>query len=148
LYEDIENALFKWFISARDQNVPVSGPILSSKAEQIANYLGYNDFRCSNGFIENFKSRRGKTVCCESTAVNKETANNWIENKLPNLISNYDPQKKVCNADETGLFSKCEPDKTRDVNTYLQKTVYANIWDDKSHHGQLLFSNRYNCIDI
>jgi len=28
------------------------------------------------------------------------------------------------------------------------KNVYVNMWDDKSHHGQLLFSNRYNCINM
>ncbi|XP_033745700.1 tigger transposable element-derived protein 4-like [Pecten maximus] len=73
-------------------------------AEDFAKKLGNPEFRCSNGFIESFKSRRGivyKSICGESAAVNKDAVSDWI-------VSAYEPK----NTDETGLFFKCEPDKS------------------------------------
>jgi len=35
-YEDIEKALLSWFIRVRDENVPISGPLLKAKAEDFA----------------------------------------------------------------------------------------------------------------
>lgn len=35
-FTDIENALFTWFVKARSENIPITGPILASKAEVLA----------------------------------------------------------------------------------------------------------------
>ena len=35
-FDDVENAIFKWFSNVREQNVPVSGPILLAKAEEFS----------------------------------------------------------------------------------------------------------------
>ena len=34
--EDVEEALLRWFRGARDKNLPVNGPLLRGKAEQLA----------------------------------------------------------------------------------------------------------------
>ena len=52
-YEDVEDAMLLWFKNIRGRNVPVS------EAEELAIELGYNDFRCSNGWLQRFKSRHG-----------------------------------------------------------------------------------------
>jgi hypothetical protein len=113
VHEDVENALYKWFISARDKNVPISGDILMKKADFFAKELGISDFKASSGFIDRFKTRRGivcKVVCGESAGVSQPTVIDW-KNKLPDLISEYEPHN-IFNADETGLFFKCEPNKS------------------------------------
>jgi len=35
-YDDVEQAILKWFTSVRDQNLPISGPLLTAKAEELA----------------------------------------------------------------------------------------------------------------
>lgn len=34
-FTDIENALYTWFVKARSENIPISCPILPSKAEVL-----------------------------------------------------------------------------------------------------------------
>ena len=38
-------------------NIPVSGPILTIKAKELALKLGHQDFICSSGWLQRFKSR-------------------------------------------------------------------------------------------
>lgn len=76
--------------------------------------MGVSDFKCSSGFIDRFTKRRGityKAVCGESESVDRNLTDDWINNKLPNLIADYEA-KDIFNADETGLFYKCEPAKS------------------------------------
>jgi transposase-like protein len=47
-FPDVEKALDLWFRDARSNNVPVSGPILKSRAEDLAKQLGHSDFACSS----------------------------------------------------------------------------------------------------
>ena len=92
-YTDIEEALFKWFTSAHSTGVPITGPVLATKAESLAEKLGRINFKASNGFIERFKEPRGivyKNVCGESNAVDCEIVQSWTE-KLPSLIEQYEP---------------------------------------------------------
>ena len=67
-YPEVEKALLKWFKSARDVNVPISGPFLMEKANDLAKLLGVPDgqFKISSGWLERFKERHGisfKKVC-------------------------------------------------------------------------------------
>ncbi|XP_066248168.1 tigger transposable element-derived protein 6-like [Euwallacea similis] len=52
-----------------------------------------------------------KKICDESADVDEAHCNTWIQETLPALLAPYD-EKDVFNADETGLFFKCLPDKT------------------------------------
>jgi hypothetical protein len=71
---DMDEALLKWFKQKRSENVPVSGPLLMSKAEELAKLLNDKDFMCTTGWIDRFKLHH---ICCgkvssEARAVNCE----------------------------------------------------------------------------
>lgn len=111
--KDVEEAVLKWFTQCRAKNVPITGPLLQEKAQQFAAQLGHADFRASNGWLYRFQNRHDincKKVCGESAAVDDTLCDDWKE-KLTDLTREYHPDD-VYNADESGLFYKCLPDKT------------------------------------
>ena len=114
-YEDVEKATLKWFSCARDQNVPISGPILSAKAEEFPNQLEIGNFKASTGWLERFKERHGillKRVCGEANSVNiSATEMEEWNNRLRLMLEKYRADD-IYNADETGVFYKHLPDKT------------------------------------
>ncbi len=113
-FEDVEDALLQWFIGARGQNAPISGPLMKKKAEQLAILMEFPDFQCSNGWLDRFKLRHGKVfrnVCGEGNSVSDENIFNWQNSLLPELLSEYKPED-IFNADEAGLFFELLPDKT------------------------------------
>lgn len=114
-FPDLENALVKWMNQARNSNVPVGGQILREKAKFFATRLGISneDFRCSDGWFDRFKKRNNikfKKVCGESASVSTELCSEW-KAKLKTIIQEYEA-KNIFNADETGLFFKCLPDRS------------------------------------
>jgi len=48
----IDERVYKWFANAHCQNIPISSPILQTKALQVAANIGLNDFRASNGWLD------------------------------------------------------------------------------------------------
>ncbi|KAH8035597.1 hypothetical protein HPB51_007832 [Rhipicephalus microplus] len=58
-YPDLENAVLLWLKRARSSNLPINGPILREKAEELFLRLGIEDFKCSDGWISRFKERHG-----------------------------------------------------------------------------------------
>ena len=98
----------------RANNLPISGPIVRDKALFFAEALGHKDFMASIGWLDKFKKRHNitqKVMSGESAAVDENICEDWKNNILPELIRPYD-EKDIFNADETGLFFKCLPDKT------------------------------------
>ncbi|XP_046588037.1 tigger transposable element-derived protein 4-like [Neodiprion lecontei] len=96
----------------RNNNIPISGPMIKEKAQEFASKLHIN-FSGSNGWLEGFKKRNDiafKNICGESNSVDNNECSEWIKN-LPVLLHDYTPDD-VFNADEAGLFYKCLPDKT------------------------------------
>ena len=51
-YEDVDMALYQWFVSLREKHVPVSGALMKAKAEKFAESMGLEHFKCSNGWLE------------------------------------------------------------------------------------------------
>lgn len=114
-HDDVENCVLRWFQETRKNNIPVSGPILQQKAKDFADVLKHDEFRASNGWLYNFKKRygiSGRVISGESASVREDVCAEWIGN-LPDLLQNYTPDE-VYNADETGLFYRCLPNKTLD----------------------------------
>lgn len=114
VYADIDGAMIKWVTTARDKNLPISGTLIREKAREFADALGHEDFSASIGWLDKFKKRHNivqKAICGESAAVNLELSENWQIHVLPNLISQYNAND-IFNADETGVFFKCLPNKT------------------------------------
>lgn len=112
-FQDVEKCVLMWLKQCRDKNVPIGGPVLQEKAQQFAVSLGHANFRASNGWLQNFKKRNEivfKKVCGESASVDDAVCVEWKE-QLSDLVGDYQPED-IYNADETGLFYKCLPDKT------------------------------------
>ncbi|XP_029730316.2 tigger transposable element-derived protein 4-like [Aedes albopictus] len=110
----LERAVIIFVSQARQSNIPLSGQIIRQKACQLAEKLGVTDFKGSSGWLFKFLKRHKisfKKLCGESAAVDTSMAKNWMTNVLPEIIREYEA-KDIYNADETGLFYKCLPDKT------------------------------------
>jgi hypothetical protein len=51
----IDEKVYEWFANACCRNIPVSGPILQTKALQVAANIGLNNFKASNSWLEAFR---------------------------------------------------------------------------------------------
>ena len=104
--ENLEQALYTWFVQMRWQGVPVSGPVLREKALSYAKEMDIRDFIASNIWFDQWKSRHGvafKAIAGEAQLCTLEMTAPW---KL-----NY-ALRDIFNADEFGLFYKALPDKS------------------------------------
>lgn len=114
-YADLEEALMKWYRIAQCLNVPVNGPMLRLKANDFAQKLGHSDFKCSNGWLDRFKSRYGLVFRAQpveaaaTTTVDAPTL--WYQNVLPYYLNDYQP-KNVFYIQETGLLYQMLPHHT------------------------------------
>ena len=113
-HETLDTAVFKWFLSLRSQNVPLSGAIIQEKASQYAKELSVDNVKASDGWLRRWKERNNvtfKTICGESNSVTPEMVNTWPETSLPTRLHDYD-LKDIYNTDEFGLFYQCVPNKS------------------------------------
>ena len=85
-HENVDEALEKWFSSARNQKVIVMGSQLIKKAKEFANEFGLVNYVLSNGLFCRWKKRLGikfKKTHGEKNSANTEAAESWIENRMP-----------------------------------------------------------------
>ena len=61
-FEDLDDCLAVWFEQYREQRIPMSGVILQEKATELAKKLGYDNFKVNNGWLDNFKCKKGLGV--------------------------------------------------------------------------------------
>ncbi|GFO46765.1 tigger transposable element-derived protein 4 [Plakobranchus ocellatus] len=54
-HDDVEAELLRWFTEMRENNIPISGPMMKTKATSIAETLGKNNWEC-NVFFQNIIS--------------------------------------------------------------------------------------------
>jgi hypothetical protein len=119
---DVNEKTFEWFKQARGKNIPVSGPIICEKAASIAERLGIEDFKASDGWLNSFRNRHNiqwLKVCGESADVDPEVATEY-KLRLPDMLSTYD-DNDIFNCDEKGLFFKILPDKTLCINPFAAR---------------------------
>ncbi|XP_072477369.1 tigger transposable element-derived protein 4 [Notamacropus eugenii] len=113
-YTDLEEALMRWYRIAQCLNVPVNGPMLRLKANDFAQKLGHSDFKCSNGWLDRFKSRYGlvfRSQPIEGTTASVDAATAWTQNVLLYYLNDYHP-KDIFNIKETGLLYRMLPTNT------------------------------------
>ncbi|XP_072141031.1 tigger transposable element-derived protein 6-like [Dermacentor andersoni] len=144
LYADVEEALYQWFITTRAHNVPISGPILATKAKNFAFLLGRPNFEPGGGWIQRFKERHGivyKNVVGEAASLDTEAKQQWLQTKLPSVLERY-AEKDIYNCDETALFFQMLPSKTHALkgdrcpggkHSKLRVTVLLCVSMDGSH---------------
>ncbi|GBL96993.1 Tigger transposable element-derived protein 4 [Araneus ventricosus] len=113
-FPDMDEYVKKWFTQCRDQGIPISRQMMQRKAEDFAKELGRGEhFKGSNGWLESFKNKHKivfRKLFSESASVPESVCEEWIKD-IPALVKGYEP-KNILNADETGLFYQCLPDKT------------------------------------
>jgi hypothetical protein len=83
--------------------MPINGPILQEKANDLAKLLG-KDFSCSSLWVQRFRVRHNisfSKVNGESASVNLEETTKWMEMVWPKLREGYD-DAEIYNCDETG----------------------------------------------
>ncbi|GFN97024.1 tigger transposable element-derived protein 4 [Plakobranchus ocellatus] len=93
--------------------VPISGPILFEKGEQLAQEFGHTDCKLSRGWLDRFKLRHGivfKPMRGEAASA-KDIDTSERQETVQKISADYSP-RDVFNADETGLFYKCLPNKS------------------------------------
>ena len=113
-FGDIEEALMKWFRNARKNNLPFNGPLLLSKAKQLADRLEIENFRGSVGWLNRFKVRHGllfRQISGEEKTVNEVDVLSWKETVLKDILHRFHPAD-IYNADETALFYRMLPTKS------------------------------------
>jgi hypothetical protein len=114
---ELEKILLEWFQQMRLDNVPINGPILREKANEIALRLNIDNFKASNRWLHRFKLRHdvGYTVVSgKSGSVSQDTVDHWINESLPALLDGYE-LKDIFNTDETALFYSLMPDKSLNI---------------------------------
>ncbi|XP_037521813.1 tigger transposable element-derived protein 4 [Rhipicephalus sanguineus] len=114
VYPQLEEALLVWLSAMIAKKIPVSGDILKQKAEVFALQMNVKDFKFSDGWLRNFKSRNDlkfKKMCGESGAVNDSVVAEYRDGKLQSLLQQF-PPNDIFNCNETGLFYKLLPEKT------------------------------------
>ncbi|NXT18680.1 TIGD4 protein, partial [Syrrhaptes paradoxus] len=114
VYTDVEEALMKWYRVAQCLDVPVNGPMLRLKANDFAQKLGHSDFKCSNGWLDRFKSRYGLVFRAQpveaAAATTVDAPTFWYQNVLP-YVNDYEPKNVFC-IQETGLLYQMLPHNT------------------------------------
>ena len=56
-YPDIDNVVFKWFLSQRGKSIPIDGTFIKEKAMKYAKELGATDFKASDGWLGRLQKR-------------------------------------------------------------------------------------------
>ena len=56
-FEEIFEKTLAWFQAARARNIPISGPVIQTKALEVAKFLENAEFKLSNGWLESFTNR-------------------------------------------------------------------------------------------
>lgn len=114
VYQQVNEALYIWFLQQRSTGAPVTGPIIQAKAKILSKLIDVNsNFGASDGWFSRWKKRYGirfLSITGEKLSSNKAAAEDYIE-KFAGVRHGYSPQQ-IYNADESGLFFKQLPKKS------------------------------------
>lgn len=84
VHEDIDKAVYKWFVEVIAQKIPISGNAVQQKALNYARLWG-------NEWLSRFKAHQeivGKTLCGESTSADTGSASTWMSTNV-SLVLKY-----------------------------------------------------------
>ena len=112
-HPDLQAVFFNWIMQQRALQIPVSVPMIKAKVDDLELRLKIENFRCSEGWLQRFKTKHEitlKTISGESASVDDATIDSW-QPVLKSILNWYYPCD-VYNADNSGLFYNLLPDKT------------------------------------
>ena len=140
--EDINAAVYKWFCQARSKNISLTGAIIQDFALDLAKEVGDLDFKASNGWLDNWKRKyeiKFYKVSGESNAVSKFGFEK-LKSKSPELLSSI-AQSDIFNCDETGLYFRALPDRSRSESTKCKRSV-CEEQDSEKEQDQAIADQR------
>ncbi|KFD66259.1 hypothetical protein M514_09446 [Trichuris suis] len=107
--EEVDQAVYVWFMQKRAMGQPISGPLLCEKALHFNARLGGNSsFRASTGWLHKFKRRHGIPEIethGEKMPADESSASTFNDELKRYLDQGYE-EEFIYNADETGLQRK------------------------------------------
>lgn len=133
--EEIDRAVYSWFITLRQQGVPLSGPIIQAQAETFAKQIYGEDctFKASHGWFWRWQKRHGissQRIYGEPeirpTDIEPVVACPEEQPKAPAHDGGYGDEQ-IYNANITGLYWKLLPDQTPDIVIAKQPRGYLKV---------------------
>uniref|UniRef100_UPI00358F3C65 tigger transposable element derived 5-like n=1 Tax=Myxine glutinosa TaxID=7769 RepID=UPI00358F3C65 len=107
----LDDSLYEWFVQARSEGLPISGPILKAQAEKFDKQINgeTSQFKASNGWLDRFKRRHEISQVLVSGEI--RSADSAIASEYPAQLKTLLEEggyveKQVYNCDETGLCYK------------------------------------------
>ena len=121
-YYDLDKAMITWFNQQRAAGIPaaagipVSGIMCTAKAKYFPDELKIEgDFNASSGWLTRFNNRYGIrqiAIQGEKLSSDDQVAKNFSEEFQSFVETEQLLPEQIYNADETGLYWKCLPNKT------------------------------------
>jgi DDE superfamily endonuclease/Tc5 transposase DNA-binding domain/CENP-B N-terminal DNA-binding domain len=117
-FSDLEDKVYEWFLTQRQRNCPVSGPMLKARAKVEFEKLHpgkSGSFSASNGWLSNFKKRHGirHLKICGEILSNDTTQITPFIHQLRAVVNEMGiTDAQLYNADESGLYYHLLPDRT------------------------------------
>ena len=111
--DELDQALFLWFVQKRSQNILVSGPLLTEKALQLPALLHVNDmesapeFKASKGWLWrfcNWHAIRQLSLQGEKLSSTENEATPFKKDLQQVMEENQITLEQLYNCDETGLY--------------------------------------------
>ena len=135
---ELDRALYGWFKQQRSLSIPISGPMLITKAKLLHKELKIpKKINFSQGWLRSFKTRYGirqLEISGESQSADKTGADAFCTS-FEAMISEHNLcPESIYNADETAVFWKALPTKT-----------LAGI-EEKNAQGMKLNKSRLTCL--
>ena len=123
--EELDKALYLWFIQKRSIGMPMSGPILCEKAKQFNEQLHAEEattpsFTASAGWLWRFCNRhgiRGLRLQGEKLSANTEAPEPFKEQLQEIMEREGLTLEQIYNCDETGLYYRMLPTQTLAAKT-------------------------------
>ncbi|KFD61572.1 hypothetical protein M514_08469 [Trichuris suis] len=114
--EEVDQAVYVWFMQKRAMGQPISGPLLCQKALHFNARLGGNSsFRASTGWLHKFKKRHGIReieIHGEKVSADESSASTFKDELKRYLDQEGYDEEFIYNADETGLQWKALPKRS------------------------------------
>ena len=91
---DVEDALYKWFVDVRLRDMPVTSTVLEEKANSLPGLLGNTEFIAINGWLCRCESRHDikfKKLHSEKKDADTDSAEQWSSTVLTQILDRYEP---------------------------------------------------------
>uniref|UniRef100_A0A915HSL7 HTH CENPB-type domain-containing protein n=1 Tax=Romanomermis culicivorax TaxID=13658 RepID=A0A915HSL7_ROMCU len=129
-------------------DIPVTSSILIEKANEFAQRLDKNDFKCNTGWLDRFKTRHSivfKKICGEANSVTEAHFGDWYSTISPAFLIDH-KSRAIYNADETGLFWRLLLDKTLTFKDVRRNDALLGTFKETISRQENLISELQNVL--